>query len=119
MHTAEQRSAPRYAVHCRAALRDKNTDRRLPVEIYDLSATGAAICSSDFIVDDADYELEFTVPGDAEQRPLRAHCRVARVMLSADQSDFCAGLVFEGDLTSRAPALSVFFNKLGTRDRAH
>lgn len=98
----DQRHAPRYAVHCRAALVERKTRRRLPVQIYDLSETGAAVTCNNFIVDEGEYELEFVLPGDKAQ-PLRATCRVARVMLSPDLTDFCAGLAFaDPDMVSNA-----------------
>lgn len=102
----DQRHAPRYAVHCRASLVERNTRRRLPVQIYDLSETGAAVSCNNFIVDEGDYELEFSLPGERDLS-LRATCRVARVMLSPDLTDFCAGLAFaDSSLAENAPLQS-------------
>lgn len=110
----DQRLAPRYSVHCRAALVEARTRRRLPVQIYDLSQTGAAISSNNFIVDEGDYELEFTLPGERNET-LRTPCRVARVMLSPDLNDFCAGLAFTADIATQYPPLQVFLARLSSQ----
>lgn len=110
----DQRLAPRYSVHCRAALVDARTRRRLPVQIYDLSQTGAAISSNNFIVDEGDYELEFTVPGERDA-PLRTPCRVARVMLSPDMNDFCAGLAFTSEAALQDASLQHFLARLSSQ----
>lgn len=112
MNTDDQRHAPRFAVHCRAALVERKSRRRLPVQIYELSETGAAISCSNFIVDEGDYELEFSVPGD-RNHPLSTPCRIARVMLSPDLSDFCAGVVFTTNVLNDSPPLQSFLAKLG------
>lgn len=109
----DQRNAPRFAVHCRAALIERNSRRRVPVYIYDLSESGAAVSSHNFIVDEGDYELEFTVPGESKQE-LRTPCHVARIMLSPDLNDFCAGLHFLNSETEVSPELQKFLAKLGS-----
>lgn len=114
----DQRHAPRFAVHCRAALVERKTRRRLPVQIYDLSETGAAVSCNNFIVDEGEYELEFTVPGD-QSEPLSTPCRVARVMLSPDLNDFCAGLVFAGNALNDSPPLQNFLARLGRQHYVH
>lgn len=113
MMNDEQRNAPRFAVHCRAALVERKSRRRVPVYIYDLSETGAAVSSHNFIVDEGEYELEFTVPGDGKQE-LRTPCHVARIMLSPDLNDFCAGLRFSVENLEASPALQKFLAKLGS-----
>lgn len=112
MSSSDQRHAPRFTVHCRAALVERTTRRRVPVQIYDLSETGAAVCCHNFIVDEGEYDLEFSVPGDRSQA-LSTPCRVARVMLSPDLNDFCAGLAFRGNAVRDNAPLQNFLAKLG------